>query len=55
MNENNNEIWKSLKGIVEYGDHYEISNYGNVRSVDKCVNSKNGVRKVKGQILKTIR
>lgn len=25
------EIWKSLKGIVEYGDHYEVSNLGRVR------------------------
>jgi HNH endonuclease/NUMOD4 motif len=26
------EIWKSLKGIVECGDNYEISNLGNVRN-----------------------
>lgn len=28
------EIWKSLKGVVECGDHYEVSNLGRVRSVD---------------------
>lgn len=31
------EIWKSLKGVVEYGDYYEISNMGNVRSIDRMV------------------
>jgi predicted DNA-binding protein YlxM (UPF0122 family) len=46
------EIWKSLKGIVEYGDYYEVSNLGRVRSVDRRVNSRNGKRLVKGQILK---
>lgn len=29
------EKWKSLKGIVELGEFYEISNLGNVRSVQK--------------------
>lgn len=28
-----NEIWKSLEGIVECGDNYEVSNFGNVRNV----------------------
>lgn len=45
------EIWKSLKGVVEYGDYYEVSNLGRVRSVDRKVNSRNGKRLVKGQIL----
>lgn len=27
-----NEIWKSLKGIVECGDNYEVSDLGNVRN-----------------------
>lgn len=46
------EIWKSLKGIVEYGDYYEVSNLGRVRSIDRRVNSRNGKRLVKGKILK---
>lgn len=46
------EIWKSLKGIVEYGNYYEVSNLGRVRSIDRRVNSRNGKRLVKGQILK---
>ncbi|QIW89920.1 HNH endonuclease [Bacillus phage Izhevsk] len=29
------ENWKSLKGIVENGDSYEVSNLGNVRSIDR--------------------
>jgi hypothetical protein len=27
------EEWISLKGVVECGDNYEVSNYGNVRNV----------------------
>lgn len=46
------EIWKSLKGIVELGDYYEVSNLGRVRSIDRKVNSRNGKRLVKGKILK---
>lgn len=46
------EIWKSLKGIVEYGDYYEVSNLGRVRSVDRKVNSISGGRTIKGKILK---
>lgn len=45
------EIWKSLKGIVEYGDSYEVSNLGNVRSIDRYVNSRHGQRFVKGIIM----
>lgn len=30
-------IWKSLKGIVECGDYYEVSNLGRVRSVDRKI------------------
>lgn len=51
--ENNlEEIWKSLKGVVVFGDYYEVSNLGNVRSVDRKVNSISGGRTVKGQMLK---
>lgn len=28
------EIWKSLKNIVECGDNYEVSNLGQIRSID---------------------
>lgn len=27
------EKWKSLKNIVEYGENYEVSNFGNIRNV----------------------
>src|SRR5690606_36082663 len=29
------EIWKSLNGLVKYGDYYEVSSFGNIRSIDK--------------------
>ena len=29
------EVWKSLKGIVECGDNYEVSTFGNVRNSKK--------------------
>lgn len=46
------EIWKPIKG---YEGCYEISNYGNVRSLDRYVKSKcGGLRFLKGQILKLI-
>lgn len=43
------EVWKSLNGIVECGDNYEVSDFGNVRSVDR-INHKG--RRIKGRILK---
>jgi hypothetical protein len=46
------EIWKSLKEIVEYGDYYEVSNMGNVRSVDRMVDNRKGVYLKKGSDLK---
>ena len=47
------EIWKPLKGIVECGDYYEISNLGRVRSIDRYVNAKNGNKQFKqGKVLK---
>ena len=36
-----NEIWKPIKGFVGY---YEISNFGNVRSVKRYVRIRGGVR-----------
>jgi hypothetical protein len=47
------EIWKSLKGIVEYGDYYEISNFGHVRSLDRVfIGANNRIQNKKGSILK---
>lgn len=30
-----NEIWKSLKNVVEHGENYEVSNLGKVRSINR--------------------
>ena len=49
MVEREDEIWKPIKGFP----YYEISNYGNVRSLDKKVNSIHGTRICKGKLLKT--
>ena len=43
------EIWKPLKGLVENGDYYEVSNLGRVRSLDR-IDSRGIFRK--GKILK---
>lgn len=41
-----------MSGIVEFGQHYEVSNFGRVRSVDRYVNGgHNNKRFCKGQIL----
>ena len=45
----NNEIWKDIE---LYEGLYQVSNKGNVRSVDRLVNGPNGVRKFKGKVLK---
>lgn len=46
------EIWKDIKG---YEGLYQISNLGNVRSLDKYVNYKNiKQRLIKGKIIKPI-
>lgn len=45
----NKEIWKDIKG---YEGLYQVSNKGNVRSLDRMVNSPNGMRMSKGRILK---
>lgn len=44
-----NETWKSLKGIVECGDYYEVSDFGNVRSITRICSAG---RTKKGRILK---
>ena len=47
---NNKEIWKPVKG---YENYYEVSNMGNVRSLDRIIIKKNGVLyKRKGKMLK---
>ena len=44
------EIWKSIKG---YEGYYEISNFGNVRSLDRNVKGKDGkLQFLKGKNLK---
>jgi len=41
------EIWKDIKG---YEGHYQVSNYGNVKSLDRYLNSKNNkLRFAKGK------
>ncbi len=44
------EEWKDIKG---YEGLYQVSNWGNVRSVFRYVKSGNGYRKVRERILKT--
>lgn len=43
------EVWKDIKG---YDGQYIVSNLGNVRSLDRYVNTYHGPRIVLGQILK---
>lgn len=43
------EIWKGVKNFEGY---YEVSNLGNVRSLDRMVKNKHGLRIVKSRILK---
>lgn len=46
------EIWKPIKG---FESHYEISNYGNVRTFDRTKLSSHGSRsKLKAQFLKPV-
>lgn len=43
------EIWKDIK---EYEGLYQISNFGNVRSVDRVVRCNTGYANIKGKLLK---
>jgi Mor family transcriptional regulator len=43
------EYWRSIPG---YEGKYEISNLGNVKSLDRIVKTKKGTRKYKGRMLK---
>lgn len=42
------EIWKDVDGFEGV---YQISNYGNLRSLDRRVPCKNGTRKIEGKLL----
>jgi hypothetical protein len=46
-----NENWKSLKDIVENGDYYEVSDNGNIRSIDRYVKQGNIERIYKGKLI----
>ncbi len=43
------EEWKDILG---YEDHYQVSSFGNVRSLNKWVKNRYSIRLVKGKILK---
>jgi hypothetical protein len=43
------EIWKDIK---DYKGYYQVSNLGNVRSLDRVINTKQGLKKIQGRILK---
>lgn len=47
--ENKMEIWKPVAG---YEGLYEVSNMGNVRSLDRTVKNKNGLAVKKGKVIK---
>lgn len=45
------EVWKD---VVGYEGHYQVSNLGRCRSLDRCINhpiSKNGKKMLNGRIL----
>lgn len=44
-----NEVWRPVKG---YEGYYEVSNLGRVRSLDRYVQYRFGLRLIKGRILK---
>lgn len=45
------EVWKP---VSDYEGYYEVSNYGNVRSVDRIVKVKNYYRPIRGRVLKHV-
>lgn len=45
-----NEIWKDIKG---YEKKYQVSNFGNIKNLQRKVKIKNGYRFVKERILKS--
>lgn len=46
-----NEIWVDIKGFEGY---YQVSNYGNVRSVQRLIKNKHGYRLINGKVLKKL-
>lgn len=46
------EIWKDIKG---YEGAYQVSNFGQVRSLDRTINHPNGPTKRRGIILKQVK
>lgn len=47
------EIWKN---VIGYEDSYQVSNFGNVRSLDRVyINNKGAERYVKGKVLKNLK
>lgn len=47
-----NEIWKDIKG---YEGLYQVSNFGNVKSVDRISKHSNGDLTLKGKLLKSVK
>lgn len=43
------EIWKK---VIDYEENYEISSYGRLKSLDRYVNGRYGLRFAKGKIIK---
>lgn len=43
------EIWENIKN---YEDYYQVSNLGNIRSVDRVIETPNGNRRLKGKNMK---
>jgi len=43
------EIWKD---VVGYEGYYQVSNLGNVKSLDRVINTKQGLRNINGRLLK---
>lgn len=46
------EIWRNIVGYGIYDKYYQVSNFGRIRSLDKYVRKGNGIRLIKGRILK---
>lgn len=46
------EIWKDIKKPIDYTGYYQISNFGNVKSLDRTVKQGNRFIKRKGQTRK---
>lgn len=50
--DNSCNLMEEWRNIVGFEGLYQVSNYGRVRSLDRFVKGKNGLRIVKGKILK---